>query len=775
MSGGCNDVASLAGHMKNLILNRRSLRVIGLGLTLGFTPFVGGCLQESAIPSAQATVSVPKTSDNLEPFVTPTSETVTLDQPEEDAALLNAPAKPVSTEKPLPPGIKPTESLSSLLRLVQSGLGESVLLAFVTNAAGSFSLGSEEIIYLSDIGVPGNVVSAMLQHDHLLVQNAEAVLAAQPIPAVEPEPTTPVLPPEPEPQPETETIIPTPDYAAEAPLVPEEIPSDAIFYDALAPYGTWVNVEGPGMCWQPSVGAFNPGWRPYCDRGRWVYSDCGWYWSSDYSWGWAPFHYGRWFRHNSLGWCWTPDKVWGPSWVSWRYSNDYCGWAPLPPVAHFRPGLGFDYHGHSVGFSFNYGLSASCYTFVPTKNFCDSRVSRHVVPHSRVKAFYNDTVAVNRIVGDHKRISNYGIPAERITAATRTRLRPVAVREQRQRQDQGTTVARQSETRAGSASFAARRPISSESPRVPSTSSSTRQSSPEQRPGSIVISGTQAGPAQTTPPAPETSVTSFPRRINPRTGSDLARTPSNQPRRSQSPAEVTDNNRETSQNQNFSARTEPPSPRNTDGVVSERSTRQIRRNNLVIRGSAPNSPTVATAPIPSARQLERVTPTTQPGHTSPYTQVQRATAASLPRSVEGRPRHERPDTSVRAAVPTPAPQELPNRSFAPAVSQSQPTPAFNRSQPASTFNRPQPQPEPTFNAAAMRSQSMAARQEARQEAAMNRAQQQAPQFNSGGAVHHQPRMNTPAPAPMPSAPAQAAPQQSSSQATRHVPAERRGR
>ena len=68
---------------------------------------------------------------------------------------------------------------------------------------------------------------------------------------------------------------------------------------------------------------------------------CGWYWMSDYSWGWAPFHYGRWFHHARFGWCWMPDTVWGPSWVTWRYSDDYCGWAPLPPGAIYRAGVGF--------------------------------------------------------------------------------------------------------------------------------------------------------------------------------------------------------------------------------------------------------------------------------------------------------------------------------------------------------------------------------------------------------------------------------------------------
>src|SRR5206468_1232576 len=130
------------------------------------------------------------------------------------------------------------------------------------------------------------------------------------------------------------------------------------FHESLAPYGSWVSVPEYGMCWQPTVVVVNPGWRPYCDRGRWVYTDCGWYWQSDYSWGWAPFHYGRWHNDLRVGWVWVPDRVWGPSWVCWRQSDAYCGWAPLPPAARFEVGVGLVFnHGH-VGTSFDFGLNA---------------------------------------------------------------------------------------------------------------------------------------------------------------------------------------------------------------------------------------------------------------------------------------------------------------------------------------------------------------------------------------------------------------------------------
>ncbi len=48
------------------------------------------------------------------------------------------------------------------------------------------------------------------------------------------------------------------DYSTDA---PEDV---NYFYGDLSPYGQWVDLEGFGWCWQPSVVATNPGWQPYC-------------------------------------------------------------------------------------------------------------------------------------------------------------------------------------------------------------------------------------------------------------------------------------------------------------------------------------------------------------------------------------------------------------------------------------------------------------------------------------------------------------------------------
>lgn len=100
-------------------------------------------------------------------------------------------------------------------------------------------------------------------------------------------------------------------------------------FDApLAAHGTWIKVGRYGRCWRPAHVAV--GWRPYC-HGSWIWTDCGWYWSSDETWGWACYHYGRWVYDSEAGWVWVPGIEWAPAWVSWRVGGGYCGWAPLAP------------------------------------------------------------------------------------------------------------------------------------------------------------------------------------------------------------------------------------------------------------------------------------------------------------------------------------------------------------------------------------------------------------------------------------------------------------
>ena len=305
-----------------------------------------------------------------------------------------------------PPSFTPSPNLAEVIKLIQSGVDESVVRSYINNTPGAFSLGTDGLIYLKDLGVSKDLVLAMMQHD-------------------QPGATLPQSP-----------ATPTPDNsaavaAAPQPIVVEPAPVTVdYFYDALAPYGTWVDLEGYGRCWQPTVVVVQPTWQPYCDRGHWVYSDYGWYWVSDYSWGNWAFHYGRWFRHPQRGWCWTPDTVWSPAWVSWRSSGDYCGWAPLPPAARYRPGVGFFFNDRAVGVDFEFGLDASFYTFVPLGHFNDRHPHQHFVPRHEATQIFNLTTIHNDFAaGDrHNTVINRGFAPAAVAAATHTEIRPQHIR-----------------------------------------------------------------------------------------------------------------------------------------------------------------------------------------------------------------------------------------------------------------------------------------------------------------------------------------------------------
>lgn len=396
-------------------MKTRSLTNLSLVLALSALPFVGGCTQSNATNAASTLTNVPPaavTSAGANSVATALTETTNT-------------ATPVPSAEPvLPPNILPATPLADVIKLAQSGVGENVLLTFIANSVKPFDLDSEETVYLNDIGVADGVITMMMQHDQSL---KVSVSNLAPAPALKPEPV-----PEPAPQP----IAAAPSYVAAPPAAPmaEAQPtyvSNNYFYDSLAPYGNWIEVEGYGRCWQPTVVVGNRNWQPYGDRGRWVYSDAGWYWLSDYTWGATTFHYGRWFTHPSRGWCWWPDTVWAPSWVSWRYSGAYCGWAPLPPAACYQPAVGFSYYGSSVGVSFGFGLAASCYTFVPWGGFCAAQPYQYRVPPHYANQVYNNTTVINNYGnGNNNTVINGGISPERVRQYTRTEVRTVNLRDQ---------------------------------------------------------------------------------------------------------------------------------------------------------------------------------------------------------------------------------------------------------------------------------------------------------------------------------------------------------
>jgi hypothetical protein len=321
--------------------------------------------------------------------------------------------------------------------MAEAGTSEDVLVAYVKNSTSHYDLSADQILYLRDVGLTSPVITAMLTRDSELKIQPQSVpiqpppIQAPPVqtPAPTPPPSTPVEAPLTPPPSLEPGAMQAPAPAAAPVYVSSPPPEVGYFYDNLSPYGTWVQLDGVGWCWQPRVVVVNRAWQPYCDSGHWVYTDAGWFWQSDYSWGWAPFHYGRWHLHEHCGWVWLPDRVWGPAWVTWRYEGQHCGWAPLPPHADFDMHGGYRYNGVHVAVNFDFGLRPATFTFISLHDFNNHDYARHRLPQTQVTQIYNHTTVINNYVVNNNTVVNQGVKVEQVKEATHTEIKKVAIRD----------------------------------------------------------------------------------------------------------------------------------------------------------------------------------------------------------------------------------------------------------------------------------------------------------------------------------------------------------
>ena len=179
-------------------------------------------------------------------------------------------------------------------------------------------------------------------------------------------------------------------------------------YDYLAPFGTWIHMDRYGYVWCPRHMGYR--WRPYT-HGHWVWSDFGWMWISNYEWGWMPFHYGRWGWDDDCGWFWVPDVTWGPAWVTWRWSDLYFGWAPIPPGVVFRAGIDFDV--------LALGIPHNFWVFIGGSRFLDRDVYRYCLPYERNMSIIGRTSVRNRYDFRGGRLVNEGFGIETVQRVTR--------------------------------------------------------------------------------------------------------------------------------------------------------------------------------------------------------------------------------------------------------------------------------------------------------------------------------------------------------------------
>ena len=184
------------------------------------------------------------------------------------------------------------------------------------------------------------------------------------------------------------------------------------FHNELAPYGRWVDCRY-GSCWVPA--RVSADWQPY-SNGQWAYTDYGWTWISNDPWGGDPYHYGTWVWIDGYGWSWVPGTVWSPAWVTWCYSNNYVGWAPLPPSVVFGVS---GYAGRAVV------VSRTQYVFVPTNRFVGANVAAVRLPSRQSAEIFRQTRPVTAFTVSGGVVRNVAVP---VTTIERAAGRPIEKR-----------------------------------------------------------------------------------------------------------------------------------------------------------------------------------------------------------------------------------------------------------------------------------------------------------------------------------------------------------
>jgi len=600
-----------------------------------------GCA-ETNLEATPPAVPVPEGTNS--PAATPAQAPV--------AKLVRPPAAPAE--------IHPSPALAEVIKLAQAGVGEDVMLAYIGNATRPFSVSSDQIVYLNDLGVSSAVITSLMQHDSSLGTTGKQSAPQLPSGVGLTSPATNIFPPAyappvaPPPATAYNPANPIP-YDTTPALETEPPPAPDYFYGSLSPYGAWIDVGGYGRCWQPTVAVISPSWQPYCDRGHWLWTDAGWYWYSDYSWGWAPFHYGRWCSAPRLEWFWVPDTCWGPAWVSWRHTPAYCGWAPLPPAAHFVSGVGFVHGGVSVGVGFDFGLSASLYTFVPLAHFSDRSFHNYRVPASQTTVIYRNSSVINNYVVHNNTVINNGVGVATVARATGHPISTVTVRTG----DVGTgnNAARHEHLQNNGTSLAVVRPPLPDPGSRPHLSSANRAGF-----GAASQPGYNAAVTPKTPntgfPAPKMdsvhtakAAGSWPSSAQPLTVAPDRRTeppaPSSQ---NSSPVQAMPGNRLASSNPQFGSQSQwyrvypnTPAPTPPAAPRSESIAPQFNRN-------VPNAPNVPPATVQSQSQWHRVYPSA-PAPTASASPRAQSFAPQFSRSVPNTPP---PPVQTRPAVSAPA-------------------------------------------------------------------------------------------------------------------------
>src|SRR5687767_15079171 len=146
-------------------MRTQMFRVWALGVAVASLGFGTGCQQREA-RAAEPTFTdlVPQVTDATPPAEAPAPLPDAVGAPGLEKSTNAAPPKMVQAPV-LPEDLKVSPALEEILKLAQAGVSEEVLLSYITNSTHLFSANSDAIVYLHDLGVSDNVITALISHD----------------------------------------------------------------------------------------------------------------------------------------------------------------------------------------------------------------------------------------------------------------------------------------------------------------------------------------------------------------------------------------------------------------------------------------------------------------------------------------------------------------------------------------------------------------------------------------------------------------------------------
>jgi len=187
-------------------------------------------------------------------------------------------------------------ALAEVVKLANAGLGDAVVLAYVTNSTSFYNPSSDNILQLKNQGVSPQVISAILGHDAALHGNNpvpqpdysqklyaptnHVQFGQSSVPTSQQADAPPAAAPAPSPQPALNAAPPAsaPTVAVAPTIIAQNPPPPQVEVITVAP--------GPDYYWAPGYWRWN---------GSWIWVRGGWNYRAGYNWGhrgWGYSHRG---------------------------------------------------------------------------------------------------------------------------------------------------------------------------------------------------------------------------------------------------------------------------------------------------------------------------------------------------------------------------------------------------------------------------------------------------------------------------------------------------